>query len=146
MRHDSRENGPVLQRNQEVGIEFLWNRIHTCGPGQESNSRCAVKDRIILGSDSTRRFCPRHRHTKNRNGPGRQATRRDAACPGRNSDNQRQRLANTFRPNYSNRTGLAVRPVKYRTGAFTGPVHLRGSECNRTSENRLNRPVFRSNQ
>ena len=49
-------------------------------------------------------------------------------------------------PSYSNRTGPAVRPVKYRIGAFTGPVHLRGSECNRTGKNRLNRPVFRSNQ
>jgi hypothetical protein len=43
---------------------------------------------------------------------------------------------------FSNRTGPAVRPLKDRTRAYTGPVHLKDRPCNRTGKNRLNRPVF----
>jgi hypothetical protein len=43
---------------------------------------------------------------------------------------------------FSNRTGPAVGPLKDRTRAYTGPVHLKDRLCNRTAKNRLNRPVF----
>jgi len=50
------EKMDLLQRNPEVGINFLWHRIDPRGLGQESSSRCAVEDRIIPGPDPTRRF------------------------------------------------------------------------------------------
>jgi len=79
--HDSWENGSVLQRNTAVGIKFLWHRVHPRGPGQESSSRFAVKDRIIPGLDSARCFCPRHWCTERWSGSGRQATQRvDKPC------------------------------------------------------------------
>ena len=45
-------------------------------------------------------------------------------------------------PSYSDRTGPAVRPLKDRTRAYNGLVHLKDRMCNRTAINRLNRPVF----
>jgi hypothetical protein len=48
--------------------------VHPRGPGRESRSRCAVKDRIILGPKSARCFCSGHSHAKCQDGPGQQAT------------------------------------------------------------------------
>jgi ribonuclease HI len=51
-----KKNGFVLQGDSQMGSNFLWNRVHTCGPGQESSSKCAIKDWTISGSDRARHF------------------------------------------------------------------------------------------
>ena len=27
------KNGPILQEDPQMGGQFLWNRVHACGPG-----------------------------------------------------------------------------------------------------------------
>jgi len=51
------KDGPLLQRNPQMGIQFLRHRIHPRGPGQEPGSGCVVKVRIISGPDSAGCFC-----------------------------------------------------------------------------------------
>jgi hypothetical protein len=42
----------------------------------------------------------------------------------------REAVRAAWRHSYSDRTGPAVRPVKDRTRAYTGPVHLKDRLCN----------------
>ena len=58
----------------------MQHRVRPRGPGQESSSKCAIKDRIIPGPGSAMCFCSGHSHAKCRDGPSRQATKRDTAC------------------------------------------------------------------